>query len=77
MIYESDFRQDKTKKLRKYHLRVMNLFAASSEGENRYIESMCQTMFSIDEILEVLCDSSIDHLSKTPYLKFGICVFLS
>jgi inositol 1,4,5-triphosphate receptor type 1 len=57
--------------MRKYHLRILSLFAACAEGENRYIESMCQTMFSIDEILDVLCDTQIDHLSKTAYLKYG------
>ena len=46
------------------------MLSACADGENRYIESMCQTIFSIDELLHVLADEHIDHIRKAPYLKY-------
>jgi len=40
-----------------YHLRVLlnviNLLAACCEGENLFIESLCQNVISIEEIMKV------------------------
>ena len=36
-----------------FHIGLVDLFASCAEGENRFIESVCQTVFKIDELLEV------------------------
>jgi hypothetical protein len=54
----------------KYHLELLGLLAVCAEGDNRYIESMCQTLYSIDELIEVLEDRSIDAIHKTAFLEY-------
>ena len=48
-----------------------------SQGENRFIESICQTIFSIDELLEIITDENIDNNLKRPYLRFLLWVYLN
>ena len=59
----------KQAKLLAYHLELVNLLAACADGENRYIESMCQTIFTVEEVIHVLADDHIDNIRKAPYLK--------
>ena len=47
------------------------------QGENRFIESICQTIFSIDELLEIITDVNIDNNLKRPYLRFLLWVYLN
>ncbi len=53
-----------------FHLELIDLLASCAEGENRYIESMCQTIFSLDELLQILVSETIPHIRKTPYIRF-------
>lgn len=61
----------------RYHLELVDLLATCAEGENRFIESMCQTIFSPTELLEVFNDPKIAVLHKAPYLRFLLWVYLS
>jgi hypothetical protein len=63
--------------LRRYHLNLVELLAACAEGENQLIESMCQTIFSVDELLEVMIDKEILPNYKTAYIKFFLWVYLN
>ena len=36
-------------------LKVVDLLASCSEGENLFIESVCQNIMSINELLQVTC----------------------
>ena len=63
--------QPKDKKLRKYHLRLVALMAACAEGDSKYIESMCHTIFDVDEILGVLNNKKVPNLDKAAYLRFA------
>ena len=47
------------------------------QGENRYIESICQTIFKIPELLKVLNHSSISSNLKRPFLRFFLWVYLN
>jgi hypothetical protein len=58
-------------KLLKYHIALVELLASCAEGENRYIESMCQTIFGLDELMQVLGDTKIPHIRKTPYIRYA------
>ena len=49
----------------------------SSQGENRFIESVCQTIFSIDDLAEVLNDNTINNNLKRPFLRFLLWVYLN
>ncbi|XP_065834186.1 inositol 1,4,5-trisphosphate receptor type 3-like isoform X2 [Oscarella lobularis] len=60
-----------------YLLRLVDLLATCAEGENRFIESMCQNIFSIPELFEVLLNPDIIVACKRPYLRFFIWVYLN
>ena len=48
----------------------MSLLAACAEGEHRYIQSLCQSILSVQSIYKVLQDKGIPHIKKAPFLKF-------
>jgi hypothetical protein len=61
--------QEQDKKLKKYHHRLVSLLATCAQGNNRYIESLCQTILGLDEVLEVLSSTHIPHDEKATYLQ--------
>eukprot|EP00049_Salpingoeca_infusionum_P011225 m.193039 g.193039 ORF g.193039 m.193039 type:complete len:2533 (-) comp14875_c0_seq1:808-8406(-) len=69
-LLRNSFASGEELKLQQYHCLLVSLLAACAEGENMYIESMCQTIFKVDEILDVLEDDVIDTVLKGPYLEF-------
>jgi hypothetical protein len=52
-----------------YHLALMSLLATCSEGENKYIESMCQSLLDVHDLIHVLNDETIPINRKSSYLK--------
>jgi len=36
-----------------YHVRLVRMLATCCEGDNRFIHSMCQNIFTLDELFEV------------------------
>jgi inositol 1,4,5-triphosphate receptor type 1 len=60
-----------------YLLRMVDLLATCAEGENRFIESMCQNIFSIETLLEIMNDPEISSTCKRPYVRFFVWVYLN
>ncbi|KAI0213921.1 Inositol 1,4,5-trisphosphate receptor type 3, partial [Lamellibrachia satsuma] len=60
-----------------YLVSVVDLLATCAEGENRFIESICQTIFSLDELLDILNDSAVCNNIKKPYVRFLLWVYLN
>jgi inositol 1,4,5-triphosphate receptor type 1 len=60
-----------------YLISLVDLLATCAEGENRFIESICQTIFSVDELLTILNNPNIDNNLKRPYLRFFLWVYLN
>ncbi|XP_070173454.1 inositol 1,4,5-trisphosphate-gated calcium channel ITPR3-like [Littorina saxatilis] len=60
-----------------YLISMVDLLATCAEGENRYIESICQTIFKIPELLKVLNHTSISSNLKRPFLRFFLWVYLN
>ncbi len=48
----------------------------SLQGENRFIESLCQTILPMEELLWVLNHESIDYNIKKAYLKYLHWVYM-
>ena len=46
------------------------------QGENKFIESLCQTMLPIEELLWVMNHTEIESIVKTPFVKFMHQVYL-
>lgn len=65
------------KQLQEYHLNLVNLLGSTCEGENRQIEAMCRSIFSLEELLETIAQIDIPHRNKAPYIKFLLWVYLN
>ncbi|KAL4233979.1 hypothetical protein ACF0H5_005634 [Mactra antiquata] len=53
----------------RYYISLLDLLAACAEGENMFIESLCQTILPIDDLLWVLKSDRVDNVYKKPFLK--------
>jgi len=60
-----------------YHQFQVRTLATCAEGENRFIESVCQNIFSLDDLFEVLLDPGIHMDFKRPYLRFLLWAYLA
>ncbi|XP_053404101.1 inositol 1,4,5-trisphosphate receptor type 3-like isoform X2 [Mercenaria mercenaria] len=56
---------------------VVDLLATCAEGENKFIESICQTIFKIPELFKVLNNPNISDNLKRPYLTFFLGSYLN
>ncbi|XP_052783710.1 inositol 1,4,5-trisphosphate receptor type 1-like isoform X3 [Mya arenaria] len=56
---------------------MVDLLATCAEGENRFIESICQTIFKIPDLLRVLNNPNISDNLKRPFLRFFLWVYLN
>ncbi|CAH1239566.1 ITPR1 [Branchiostoma lanceolatum] len=61
----------------RYMMGMVNVLATCAEGENRFIESICQTIFSVDELFQILTNDKIDNNLKRPFLRFLLWVYLN
>ncbi|KAI8488683.1 hypothetical protein Bbelb_337120, partial [Branchiostoma belcheri] len=61
----------------RYMMGMVNVLATCAEGENRFIESICQTIFSVDELFQILNNEQIDNNLKRPFLRFLLWVYLN
>uniref|UniRef100_A0A2C9LYN3 RIH domain-containing protein n=1 Tax=Biomphalaria glabrata TaxID=6526 RepID=A0A2C9LYN3_BIOGL len=59
---------DKMSRLR-YYICLLDLLAACAEGENLFIESLCQTILPMEDLLAILNNPSIDNVLKKPFLR--------
>ncbi|XP_065924754.1 inositol 1,4,5-trisphosphate receptor type 3 isoform X2 [Magallana gigas] len=60
-----------------YLISMVDMLATCAEGENRHIESICQTIFSIPELLKILTNERICDNFKLPFLRFFLWVYLN
>ena len=66
-----------------YHLHLVKLMAATCEGENRQIEAMCRSIFTLEELMETIAldgspgEDNVAHISKGPYIAFFLWAYLN
>ncbi|KAK7504550.1 hypothetical protein BaRGS_00004036, partial [Batillaria attramentaria] len=53
----------------RYYISLLDLLAACAEGENMFIESLCQTILPMDDLLAMLNNPAIDNAMKKPFLR--------
>ena len=46
------------------------------KGENRFIESMCQTIVTVDELMWVINHPEIDANLKKPFMRYFLWVYM-
>uniref|UniRef100_A0A1I8IDC1 Inositol 1,4,5-trisphosphate receptor n=1 Tax=Macrostomum lignano TaxID=282301 RepID=A0A1I8IDC1_9PLAT len=59
-----------------YLISLVDLLATCAEGENRYIESLCQTIISVEEILCILNDPNVENHLKKPFLRYMFYAYM-
>ena len=59
-----------TVQMQNYQQELVSLLAACAEGDDRYIESMCQTIMGLDDALHILNNKNIPTANKGAYIKF-------
>ena len=47
------------------------------QGENRFIESLCQKFIKLEDVFWVLNHSEIDNNLKSPFLKYLLWVYMN
>jgi hypothetical protein len=58
-------------------LQVLNgICFIGGQGENRFIESMCQTIMSVDELLWVINHQEVDNNLKKPFMRYFLWVYM-
>lgn len=60
-----------------YLVCLVDLLATCAEGENKFIDSLCQTILPIEELIWILNNRAIYSNVKTPFLKFLFGVYVS
>ena len=56
---------------------MTDLLASCAEGENVFIESVFQTVYSVSEVLEILADPDLLPERKRPFARFLVSVYLT
>ncbi|GFO23772.1 inositol 1,4,5-trisphosphate receptor type 3-like isoform x9 [Plakobranchus ocellatus] len=59
-----------------YFINLVELLATCAEGENKFIESLCQTILPVDDILTTLTRPGVDANLKRPFIKFLLWVYM-
>ena len=54
----------------------MKLLIILLQGENKFIESLCQTILPVEEILWVINHPAIDCNIKRPFIQFMMWVYM-
>ena len=58
-------------------LSLTDLLASCCEGENPFIESVCQMIFSMNELFDIINSDFIVAERKRPFARFLVSVYLT
>ncbi len=56
---------------------MTDLLASCSEGENLFIESVCQKVFTVEELLVILNSPNLSSDRKRPFARFLVSVYMN
>ncbi|KAK3085572.1 hypothetical protein FSP39_005468 [Pinctada imbricata] len=59
-----------------YLVSLVDLLATCAEGENKFIESLCQTILPVEDILWVINHPNIAYNLKKPFVKYMLWVYM-
>ncbi|XP_033730119.1 LOW QUALITY PROTEIN: inositol 1,4,5-trisphosphate receptor type 2-like [Pecten maximus] len=68
---------DNSHKDLQYLVAMMDMLATCAEGENQFIESICQTIFKIPELMRIVNNPKVSDNLKRPFLRFILWVYLN
>ena len=56
---------------------MTDLLATCCEGENVFIESVCQSVYSVEELLNILKELHLPPERKRPFARFLVWVYIN
>ena len=56
---------------------ITDLLATCAYGDNAEADSVCCTIFSEDELIEIISHDNINIYRKRPFMKFLISVYMN
>ncbi|CAD5116200.1 DgyrCDS5116 [Dimorphilus gyrociliatus] len=59
-----------------YLIRLVELLAVCADGENKFIEALCQSAVPLEELLEILKNDQVSLFAKQYYILFAHNVYL-
>jgi hypothetical protein len=59
-----------------YNIWLVDLFASCARGSNRYVESVLQATFSVQQLLQLLNEENTALIHKRPYIRYLLYVHL-
>lgn len=60
-----------------YIANIVQLLAYCSKGDNKAVESICQTMFTLQELLNIILLPDLCNGLRGPFVQFLIAVFIA
>ncbi|XP_019861438.1 PREDICTED: uncharacterized protein LOC100634093 isoform X2 [Amphimedon queenslandica] len=57
-------------------LNVTDMLAACAEGENLFVESVCQNIYRVEELVKIV-SSHLAHIRKRPFLRYLIWAYMN
>ena len=58
-------------------LMVTDLLATCAYGDNPGTDSVCCTIFTEAELIDIICDEDINIYRKRPFMKFLVSVYMN
>ena len=58
-------------------LMMTDLLASCAEGENSGTESVCRTVYSLEELIDILSHADIPFCRKRPFMRFLVWVYMN
>ncbi len=56
---------------------ITDLLATCAYGDNEGVDSICCTIFSEDELIEIVTHDAINIYRKRPFMKYLVNVYMS
>ena len=56
---------------------MTDLLATCCEGENVFIESVCQSVYAVEELLNILKEPYLPLERKRPFARFLVWVYMN
>ncbi|CAD5117763.1 DgyrCDS6509 [Dimorphilus gyrociliatus] len=60
-----------------YLMSLVDILATCCEGENRFIESLCQTILPFRELISVVTNEQVDTNLKRPFVRYLLWAYLN
>ena len=76
-LLKSDERKIGTLDKKRYFCNIVQLLSYCSQGDNKAVESICQSMFTLPELLDIILLPQLCNGLRGPFVQFLVSVFFT